>query len=268
MRARNIKPGFFKNEALGEIDPLARLLFIGLWCMADKEGRLEDRPKRIKAEILPYDSSNIEKLLEQLCTARFIVRYEDPKTGGRFIQIPNFVKHQNPHKNERPSEIPCVTECREITGAVREKHRTARADSLIPDSLIPDSTAAADQQAVVVDPEGEAPCPGQDHQQQQQNSNAENVLRKACAERKTKILQLLPHVAPVYDIEAEKFVLHFLGKPPRADPHVELVKWMQRVRKDPPANEAEKPRRPYVTAEELEVFEKTRRRYEQHLCGN
>lgn len=139
MRARNIKPGFFKNEDLGDLDPLARLLFVGLWCMADKEGRMEDRPKRIKAEILPYDSGDIEKLLEQLHTSLFIVRYEDKKTGLKYIAIPNFAKHQNPHKNEKPSEIPCLTECREITGLEPEKHSTNPADSLIPDSLIPDS---------------------------------------------------------------------------------------------------------------------------------
>ena len=47
-RARNIKPAFFKNELLAELDAFDRLLFIGLWCLADREGRTEDRPKRIK----------------------------------------------------------------------------------------------------------------------------------------------------------------------------------------------------------------------------
>jgi len=46
-RSRNIKPGFFRNEMLAECSPLARLLFAGLWCLADRFGRLEDRPKRI-----------------------------------------------------------------------------------------------------------------------------------------------------------------------------------------------------------------------------
>ena len=45
MRARNIKPGFFKNDALAELDFAGRLLFIGLWGIADRAGRLEDRPK-------------------------------------------------------------------------------------------------------------------------------------------------------------------------------------------------------------------------------
>jgi len=104
MRARNLKPGFFKNEDLAEIDPLGRLLFQGLWCMADREGRLEDRPKRIKAEILPYDSIDIEDLLSTLTSKNFIIRYD--VGGGRFIQVINFAKHQDPHYKESPSEIP------------------------------------------------------------------------------------------------------------------------------------------------------------------
>jgi hypothetical protein len=247
--------------------------------MADSAGRLKDCPKQIKMELFPCDPWDPEALLAELAEAGHIVRYV--VDGVNVIQVRNFVEHQNPHKNEAPSVLPARSGSVEKLPEHSRNYPSTPADSLIPDSLIPDSlipdslipdslipdsTAAADQQAEVVDPEGAAHEPDQAHQQQK--SNAENVLRKACAERKAKILQLMPHVAPVYDIEAEKFVLHFLGKPPRADPHVELVKWMQRVRKDPPANEVEKPKRPYVTAEELEVFEKTRRRYEQHLCGN
>ena len=53
-RARNIKPSFFMNEDLGQADPLVSLLFISLWCLADREGRLEDRPLKIKAQTFPY----------------------------------------------------------------------------------------------------------------------------------------------------------------------------------------------------------------------
>lgn len=84
-RARNIKPGFFANEKLAECDPLARLLFAGLWCLADREGRLEDRPKRIRAEVLPYDICDAEALLEQLKEHGFILRYES--CGSRYIQV-------------------------------------------------------------------------------------------------------------------------------------------------------------------------------------
>ncbi|MCX8018393.1 MAG: hypothetical protein N2690_10910, partial [Rhodocyclaceae bacterium] len=60
MRARNIKPGFYKNEDLAECSVWARLIFPGLWMMADRDGRLEDRPKRIKAELLPFDAVDVD----------------------------------------------------------------------------------------------------------------------------------------------------------------------------------------------------------------
>ena len=44
MRTRLLKPGFFMNEELARLPVRARLLFAGLWCLADREGRLEDRP--------------------------------------------------------------------------------------------------------------------------------------------------------------------------------------------------------------------------------
>ena len=58
-RARNIKPGLFSNEVIAELPAFDRLLFIGLWCLADREGRLEDRPKRIKMELFPLSLIHI-----------------------------------------------------------------------------------------------------------------------------------------------------------------------------------------------------------------
>lgn len=103
-RVRVIKPGFFLNDALAECNPLARLLFAGLWCIADREGRLEDRPRRIKAELLPYDDCNVDELLDQLHKHGFIIRYE--VDGEQYIQIVNFLRHQNPHYKEPDSTIP------------------------------------------------------------------------------------------------------------------------------------------------------------------
>lgn len=104
MRARGLKPGLFKNEILGAADPLLTILFQGLWCMADRDGRLEDRPLRIKAEVFPYRECAVSDLLDWLAVNSFIVRYEID--GDKFISINNFVKHQNPHKREAASTIP------------------------------------------------------------------------------------------------------------------------------------------------------------------
>ncbi len=161
MRARNIKPGFFRNEDLVECSFGARLLFIGLWCMADREGRLEDRPKKIKIEIFPADDVDCDALLEELDRHGFIIRYE--VEGGRYIEVVNFAKHQKPHVRESESEIPhrqAMSGKNETCGSTLEGHNTnhgsalavpntdlgsdesspRRPDSLNPDSLNPKDT--------------------------------------------------------------------------------------------------------------------------------
>lgn len=105
-RIRTIKPSFFKNEELADLPMTARLLFIGLWTIADREGRLEDRYKRIKAEVFPYDTVDIDSLLSRLQSAGFIMRYEVGEL--KVIQIINFSKHQRVSGTEAttPSELP------------------------------------------------------------------------------------------------------------------------------------------------------------------
>lgn len=107
-RARNIKPGFFTNDDLAECDPYARILFVGLWTIADREGRLEDRPKKIKVLTLPFDDVNIDSLLATLSQKGFINRYQ--VEGQEYIQIVNWAKHQNPHHKEIASVIPAPTD--------------------------------------------------------------------------------------------------------------------------------------------------------------
>jgi hypothetical protein len=104
MRARNIKPSFFSNPDLGECSPLSRLCFAGLWCCADREGRVLNRPKFIKAQIFPYDNIDVEPLLSELIAFGFIELYETD--GVKVIAIPNFGKHQRPHVKEKSSELP------------------------------------------------------------------------------------------------------------------------------------------------------------------
>ena len=93
-RIRSIKPEFFLHEGLAELQALTRLLFIGLWTQADGEGRLADRPMRLKASLLPYDDADVDKMLESLAShkERFIVRYVS--NGTPAICIPSFKDHQ------------------------------------------------------------------------------------------------------------------------------------------------------------------------------
>lgn len=139
-RSRNIKPGLFKNEILGVADPIYTLAFQGLWLLADRAGRLEDRPLRIKAETFPYrDGLDIDRILNWLEEEGFILRYE--VIGKRYIQVLNFAKHQNPHKNETPSEIPPPNQSECVPKKSVHVPSESEALGLIPDSLnlIPDS---------------------------------------------------------------------------------------------------------------------------------
>lgn len=105
MRSRNIKPNLFKNELLGTEDPICTILFVGLWCLADRDGKLEDRPLRIKAEIFPYrEKLDVNRYLTVIQRLGFILRYKVDNIP--YILIPAFKKHQHVHNTEKPSEIP------------------------------------------------------------------------------------------------------------------------------------------------------------------
>jgi hypothetical protein len=111
LRERILKPNFWKDEDLPTCSAFARLLFAGLWGLADREGRLEDRPLRIKAEVFPYDLAlDVAALLAELARPRpnspgaFITRYQ--VDGRKYIQCNSFARHQRPHPNEKASEIP------------------------------------------------------------------------------------------------------------------------------------------------------------------
>lgn len=155
MRARSLKPSLFRNELLAVADPLHTLIFEGLWCVADRAGRLEDRPARLHLDInpgRPYDGT--VQSLDWLAVHGFIHRYE--VAGLRFIQVVNFSKHQNPHHREPPSTIPapekpeaisgCHPEKPRVDGSHPEKPRSSPSLAVLtPDSglLTPDSCANA-----------------------------------------------------------------------------------------------------------------------------
>ena len=143
MRARNLKAGFFKNEELAALNPLARILFEGLWCFSDREGKFEWRPKRIKAEILPYDRCDIEKLLMSLHAMTFIYRYQID--GQEYGIVPKFLDHQSPHPHEAISKIPNPPEdilkeiqCHGMSITLPEMSVTSPADIRNPDIRNPD----------------------------------------------------------------------------------------------------------------------------------
>ena len=132
-RIRSLKPDFFLDEDLAELPLWVRVLFEGLWCHADKEGRLEDRPQKLKAVIFPYDKYDVNDGLHKLSQPKvhspkhlpFIVRYE--VNGERYLQILSWDTHQSPHHTEKDSAIPAyngelTVTCTLNKGCVEDAH--------------------------------------------------------------------------------------------------------------------------------------------------
>jgi hypothetical protein len=146
VRARSIKPGFWDNELLAECEPFARLLFIGLWNIADREGRLEERIPRIRKTILGYDDVDAAALLDQLAERGFIQRYE--VNGARYIQVVKFGKHQHPHVAEPASTLPAPEStipapCESGASTIQAPCENAGLPIPLTHSLTPDSSISA-----------------------------------------------------------------------------------------------------------------------------
>lgn len=105
-RIRYIKPDFFTDEKVIELSLTARLLFIGLWTLVDREGRMEYSARQIKIRLFPVDDFDVAPCVQELADAGLVVGYE--AENKVFLQITNFAKHQRPHPKEAASTCPAV----------------------------------------------------------------------------------------------------------------------------------------------------------------
>ena len=105
-RIRTIKPEFFTSEDIVALSPLARLLYIALWCEADREGRLAWKPRTFKMRYLPADECDINALCAELVDSGLISLY-----GDGLAYIPAFSKHQHFNPREAASTLPAPDAC-------------------------------------------------------------------------------------------------------------------------------------------------------------
>lgn len=123
-RIRTIKPEAFLDEDLWDAEdktglPLFRG-FSGLWCHADREGRLEWRPRALKAGILPYWEGDFGDILDALEAAGFIEAYT--VNGRKYGRIPSFSNHQSINNREEESRLPAPEADASPTRAPRVTH--------------------------------------------------------------------------------------------------------------------------------------------------
>lgn len=105
-RIRTIKPAFFESESMSALTPRARLLFVALWTIADKAGRLRWLPRKVVAHAFPHEDVDGGPLLDELIRSGSVVVYE--VDGRSYAEIPGWKLHQRCPSSERPSVLPSI----------------------------------------------------------------------------------------------------------------------------------------------------------------
>lgn len=100
-RIRTIKPEFFTSEDIVGLSPLARLLYIAVWCEADKEGRLAWKPMTFKLRYFPGDNCDIQAMCQEIVDAGLVKLY-----GEGLAVVPSFKAHQHINPRESDSQLP------------------------------------------------------------------------------------------------------------------------------------------------------------------
>jgi hypothetical protein len=117
-RIRTIKPEFFTSEDVVSLTPLARLLYIAMWCESDRMGRFEWKPRTFKLRYLPGDNCDVETLATELTDSGMVCLYE--VDGRMYAEIPSFTRHQSINNREADSEIPARVPTRQHASSTRE----------------------------------------------------------------------------------------------------------------------------------------------------
>jgi hypothetical protein len=108
-RMRSLKPEFFADEELGTLATRdERLLYSGLWGLADEFSRLRGNPVYIRGQIFPYDEdltdADVDAMLSTLEKLGKLVRY---KVGAsNYLWLCNLAKHQRLDSDKVPSRLP------------------------------------------------------------------------------------------------------------------------------------------------------------------
>ena len=108
-RIRTIKPEFWSDEKLSMLQPIDRLVFLGLISMADDYGRVHDNVKVIDAFIFPNCSMSVRESLAKL-SGIGRVRRGLSVSGKAILEIVNWSKHQRVDKPQHHLALPCINE--------------------------------------------------------------------------------------------------------------------------------------------------------------
>ena len=112
MRIRSIKPEFWASESVGRLSRDTRLVFVGLWSLADDSGRFRADPRYIAGQLFPYDDDGLKTVSRALASLReegCVHLYEADRS--QYGQVTGWERHQkidrpSPSKIPQPPETP------------------------------------------------------------------------------------------------------------------------------------------------------------------
>ena len=109
MRIRTIKPEFWQDEEMSELNPETALLAIGLLNYSDDFGWFKFHPKLIQTSIFPLreTSLNIHVMLTELSNMKYIEIFHGTD-GKKYGQVSNFSKHQKVNRPSQSKILPLV----------------------------------------------------------------------------------------------------------------------------------------------------------------
>lgn len=106
-RQRFIHPEIWKDPVFGRLQPLEQVLFIGLFSIADDEGRTMADPAYLRSELFAYSDFSLKKVQalrdSVVQKVRSVHLYE--ADGGELIALLKWSDYQKP-KYPKPSKIP------------------------------------------------------------------------------------------------------------------------------------------------------------------
>jgi|SRR5882762_1640925 len=131
QRIRTFKPDLLKHELLfdmeTELKAPVRMIFAGLWTVCDREGRFKWKPRSIRAEVFPFDTFDISRVLDALASRGFLVKYEC--NGELFGWVKSWTSHQFINNKEPQSSLPNPIDNEQLDVSVTRESRVDNAKS-------------------------------------------------------------------------------------------------------------------------------------------
>lgn len=108
-RMRSLKPEYYTDEELAtQTSRDARLLYPGLWGLADEHSRLRGDARYLKGQLFMYDDDltpdAVDKLIDELEALGKVVRYRSGNAS--YLFLPTLARHQRLDTDKVPSRLP------------------------------------------------------------------------------------------------------------------------------------------------------------------